>query len=439
MSDDRPPTKRKRLWKLASMTAGVAGDYAKSRVRHMVGQDEDEASLRRKTGERVAATLGELKGAAMKVGQMASAAKELLPPEVADALASLQKGAPPMSYEVIAEQIESELGSPPEMLFQRFDKVPFAAASVGQVHRATTDDGREVVVKVQYPGVDGAVDSDLSHVKLALRLGGLVSVEKQHLDAIFDELRDRLHEELDYCNEADNVRLFRKFHQQHPFLVVPDVVGERSAQRILTLTYEPGDPLSDLEADGVSTELRDQVGTNMAKMIASQLFELGSIQADPNPANYAYRPDGTLVLYDFGCVKTYDRQYLDLILDLLRAADKRDYPGLDQAMVGLGPLRKEHAPVPPEYYDRWLNVLAPPLWDPNGFAFGSADLGKQVIKLVPGVIKRQAWWKPAPELTMVDRAVAGQYDIVRAMHAHVPLRDILLAYMEPDLALVSAP
>jgi len=411
----------------------VATDYARSQVHRVVGASEEEKTdLRRRTGERVAQTLGELKGAAMKVGQMASAAKELLPPEVAEAMASLQKGAPPMPYEVIAEQIEAELGAAPELMFRSFEREPFAAASVGQVHRAVTDDGREVVVKVQYPGVDGAVDSDLAQVKLALRLGGLVAVEKKHLDAVFDELRDRLHEELDYCNEADNVRAFRAFHAKHPHLVVPDVVGERSAKRILTLTYEPGAPLADLERAGTPAQLRDEVGTHLAQMIADQLFDLGSIQADPNPANYAFRPDGTVVLYDFGCVKTYTKEYQNTLLDLLRAADTRDYAGLDQAMIDLGPLRPERAPVPPEYYDRWLNVLAPAMWAPEGFDFGSADIGKQVMKLIPGVIKRQAWWKPAPELTMVDRAVVGLYDIVRAMNSRIPLRDILLPYMHPE-------
>ncbi len=425
---DRPPVRGKRLWKLASMTTSVAGGVAKSRIRSMFGYKEDEASLRREAGLRVAETLGELKGAAMKVGQMASAAKDLLPPEVAEAMSSLQKDAPPMDYEVIAEQIESELGAAPEILFDWFDKEPFAAASIGQVHRARTDDGREVVVKVQYPGVDSAVDSDLSQVKLALRLGGLITIEKEHLDAIFEELRVRLHEELDYCNEADNIRLFREFHLQHDYLAVPDVVGERSAKRILTMTYEPGKHLDELEkSDNVA--LRNTIGTNMAKMIAAQLFELNAIQADPNPANYAWREDGTLVLYDFGCVKKYDAEIMEHVRGIVRGAEQRDYAAIDKAMIGLGPLRQKYAPVPPDYYDRWLKVLCPPLWGPGEFNFGEADIGKDVIKLIPSVIRRQHMWKPAPQLAMLDRAIAGQYDIVRNIKATIPLRPILTAYL----------
>ncbi|MFO0636951.1 MAG: AarF/UbiB family protein [Nannocystaceae bacterium] len=161
--NDRPATKGRRLLRLASMTAQVAGGYAKSRIKAVFQSPEaaarDRAETARSSGELIAKTLGELKGAVMKVGQMASIAKDILPRELAEALATLQREAPPMPYEVIEEQIERELGSSPATLFRRFDKTPFAAASIGQVHRATTDDGREVVVKVQYPGVDEAVDS----------------------------------------------------------------------------------------------------------------------------------------------------------------------------------------------------------------------------------------------------------------------------------------
>src|SRR5688572_8825696 len=160
---DRPVSGGRRILRLAGLTTRVAGNYAASRVKSWFqSQDDAERSSERshrRSGELIAATLGELKGAVMKVGQMASTARDLLPKEVADALSALQREAPPMPFEVIGEQIEREFGAPTETLFARFDRVPFASASIGQVHRAVTDDGREVVVKVQYPGVDDAVDS----------------------------------------------------------------------------------------------------------------------------------------------------------------------------------------------------------------------------------------------------------------------------------------
>ena len=145
-----PVTKGRRFFKLAGMTAQVAGSYATTRIKSIFQSEEsaesDLKAAHERNGGRIARTLGELKGAVMKVGQMASIAGDILPKELAEALRGLQRQAPPVDYEVIAGQIERELGAPPESLFKRFDRAPFASASIGQVHRATTDDGREVVV-----------------------------------------------------------------------------------------------------------------------------------------------------------------------------------------------------------------------------------------------------------------------------------------------------
>ena len=426
----KPPARGKRLFKLASMTASVASGYAKSKARSLMGADaeEEERSFRKASGERIAATLGELKGAAMKVGQMASAAKELFPPEVTEALTSLQREAPPMEYEVIAEVIESELGAAPEVLFQHFDPTPFAAASIGQVHRARTDDGREVVVKVQYPGVDSALDSDLQQVKLALRLGGLVKVDKRMIDATFAELRDRMEEELDYCNEADNVRTFHAFHKGHDKVAVPDVVGERSAKRVLTLTYEPGHRLHDLGKPGVPQALRDEVGTRLADMLTRQLFELKVIHGDPNPGNFAYRDDGTLGVYDFGCVKPFTDQSLGKIRGLMHAVMARDPKALDASLIDIGRMRPEHS-IDPADWDRWLDALAEPFFTDAAYDYGAADLGKRVKSLVPWAMKRAHWWEPVPDLTILNRAVGGMYDNLREMKARVPVRGVVVPHL----------
>jgi predicted unusual protein kinase regulating ubiquinone biosynthesis (AarF/ABC1/UbiB family) len=422
----RPPVKGKRLFKLASMTASVAGGYARSRVRKALGGDaeEEERSFRKASGERIAATLGELKGAAMKVGQIASAAKEFLPPEVADAMAKLQRSAPPMSFDVIEEQIHAELGESPEVLFQWFDTEPFAAASVGQVHRARTDDGREVVCKVQYPGVDGAVDSDLQQVKLALRFGGLVNVDKKLFDAMFEELRERLHEELDYCNEAENVRSFGAFHERHPKIHVPEVIGARSSKRVLTMSFEPGRSLSELGEAGADQRLRDEVGTLLATMLTDQLYEHGAVHGDPNPGNFAWREDGSIVVYDFGCVKRMEPDTIEQIRGLLIAARARDYKALDAAMHGFGAMRTDKS-IDPEDYERWLHALAPPLFAEELYDYGAADLGARVKALVPWVVKRANWWQPVSETVILNRAVGGLYDNLRSMRARVPSRQII--------------
>ncbi|MEC8422678.1 MAG: AarF/ABC1/UbiB kinase family protein, partial [Myxococcota bacterium] len=277
-SSTGPTSRRRRFLKLAGMTAAVAGTYARDQITG-VFTDEDtrarqKANRDARSGARIAKTLGELKGAAMKVGQLASVAKDILPDELTASLATLQRSAPPMEYGVIAEQIERELGRPPELLFARFDPIPFAAASIGQVHRAQTDDGREVVVKVQYPGVDESVDSDISHLKLALRASGMLATRRAAFDAFFLELRDRMREEVDYTHEAQNVRWFKELHADDPHLIIPDVVGERSSGRILTLTYEPGDSLGELDPAVYDQECRNRIGERLLHMVFRQVFEL---------------------------------------------------------------------------------------------------------------------------------------------------------------------
>lgn len=430
---ERPATKGKRLIRLAGMTARVATNYTKSRVKSVFQSKEsaerDRAKAHEEAGELIAKTLGELKGAVMKVGQMASIAGDLLPKELADALGALQREAPPMDFEVIAEQIEKELGAPPPMLFDRFDVEPFASASIGQVHRARTDDGREVVVKVQYPGVDDAVDSDMTHLKIALRASGLVKVDKKALDAVFGEIKARLREELDYCNEADNVRIFGDFYQGREGVVVPEVVGERSSQRVLTLTYEPGHHISELETFGQG--VRNTIGEGLFRLLAEQIFELQTLHADPNPGNFAFRPDGTIVLYDFGCIKHLDPEIIEAYRDLIRAGFAEDYRGIEDGLVRLGARNLEGPQVPFDYYKPWRDIFLRPLLGDEPYDYGTSHLQQDAIKLVPGFLTKYVRsFKPPVELVFLDRVVVGHYGNLRKLGAVGQYRGLL----EPHLA-----
>ncbi len=426
-----PVTKGRRFFKLAGMTAQVAGSYATTRLKSIF-QSEEAAESDRKAahelnGGRIARTLGELKGAVMKVGQMASIAGDILPRELAEALRGLQREAPPVDFEVIAAQIERELGSPPETLFKNFDRKPFASASIGQVHRATTDDGREVVVKVQYPGVDTAVSSDLSQLKLVLKASGLIKVRKQALDEVFREVKARLAEELDYCNEADNVRKFREYHARHPFVVIPDVVGERSAQRVLTLTYEPGDHISEL--DGYTQATRDLLGQHLFKVLVDQLFEFRNLHADPNPGNLAFRPDGSIVLYDFGCVKQIPDAVIEAYGKTIRCGIDEDYRGVEAGLQALGVLNPDGPRVELAYYKAWRDIFALPFLAGDVFDFASSTIHDDVIKQVPGALKRIESFQPPSELVFIDRAIAGHYGNLRKIGA----RGRFLAMLQPYL------
>jgi predicted unusual protein kinase regulating ubiquinone biosynthesis (AarF/ABC1/UbiB family) len=446
--NEGPVTKGRRFFKLAGMTAQVAGSYAKTRIKGLFQSEEDAERERNAAhelnGGRIARTLGELKGAVMKVGQMASIASDLLPKELAEPLRALQREAPPVEFEVIARQIEAELGAPPEVLFRRFERVPFAAASIGQVHRATTDDGREVVVKVQYPGVDGAVDSDLAQLKFALKAGGfvkratgLVDVKQQSLDEVFAEIRDRLREELDYCNEADNVRRFREVHAGDPHIIIPEVVGERSSQRVLTLTYEPGDRIDELDARGYSQAARDAIGDHLFTALAAQLFQHRVIHADPNPGNLAFRPNGDVVLYDFGCVKEVPPGIAAAYAQVIRCGIAEDYDGVEEGLRRLGVRNPDGPPVTPAFYKQWRDVLAPPFLIREPFDFARATLHEELLRMIPGALKHAASFQPPRQIIFIDRAVAGHYGNLRRVRSRSRALELLQPYL--DIALAAAP
>lgn len=430
-----PPSRGKRFFKLAGMTASVAGNMAKTKVKALFQSAEEAAAAReesnRESGNRIAETLGELKGAVMKVGQMASIAQDVLPKELSEALGKLQREAPPMDFDVIAGQVERELGDAPEVLFKRFEREPFAAASIGQVHRATTDDGREVVVKVQYPGVEDAVDSDLSQLKLALRASGIVDIGREALNASFKEVRARLHEELDYTNEADNIRLFRDFHLgRHDFMVLPEVVGERSAKRVLTMSYEPGDQIGELGELGYTQAERDALGRNLFRMMCSQVFELGIIHADPNPGNFACRKSGEIVLYDFGCTKTLGEGIVSAYKDVIEQGIAENWDAVDDALLRLG-IRREGGPRPPdEFYKRWRDTFADPFLDVAIFDYARSTVHDEVVKLIPASLKYMSSFQPATELIFLDRTVAGHYGNMRIMESRVPSYKLLVRFLD---------
>lgn len=415
--DEKPPTKRKRFFKMAKMTASVATSYASSRVKGVFQSDEEREAARSKmhsdAGEKIAETLGELKGAVMKVGQMASVATDLLPEEFTEALKGLQRGAPPMSYDVIAQQIERELGSPPELLFDSFDREPFAAASIGQVHHAVTDDGRPVVVKVQYPGVDDSVDGDLRQLKLALRASGMVHLNRHGFNLLFEELRARIIEELDYCLEADNVRLFNEMHADDDWVIVPQVVGERSSQRVLTLTYEEGDPLEALHDEPYTQEIRDEIGENLYRIYGTQLFKYHAVHGDPNPGNYAFRPDGTVVLYDYGCVKKLSPKMVCIYRDIMHAAMAQEFGAIDDLLFEMGARIPDSPDVPAEFYQRWYEVLLEEVVENEIFDYRESRHHIEVMKLLPEARKRLRSFQPPAEGAIINRVVGGLHNMFR--------------------------
>lgn len=255
-----------------------------------------------RTAEQVVETLGEMKGALMKIGQMASFLDQGMPEHVREVLAQLQQNAPPMSHELVVEAITTELGAAPHELFAEFDPEPIAAASIGQVHRALTHDHRAVAVKVQYPGVDEAIRSDLANAD-ALFIGLQTFFPGLEPQAIAAELRARIGEELDYRHEAANQRLFADYFRDHPTIHVPDVIDEFCADRVLTTELAEGVRFG--EAAKWSQDERNLAAETLYRFAFGGIYQLGAFNGDPHPGNYLFRPGGHVSFLDFGLVKRF--------------------------------------------------------------------------------------------------------------------------------------
>jgi predicted unusual protein kinase regulating ubiquinone biosynthesis (AarF/ABC1/UbiB family) len=213
-------------------------------------------------------------------------------------------------------------------------------------------------------------------------------------------------------------------------MVLPDVIGERSSQRVLTLTYEPGDQLTEITGKGYTQAERDALGRNLFTMLCSQVFELGILHADPNPGNFAFRRDGTIVLYDFGCTK---RLALDIIIaykDLIEQGIAENWDAVDDALLRLG-VRRVGGPRPDdEFYKRWRDTFADPFLDVAIFDYGRSTLHDEVVKLIPASLKRMASFQPATELIFLDRTVVGHYGNMRILESRVPSYTLLARFLD---------
>ncbi|MCD4750366.1 MAG: hypothetical protein K8R59_13425, partial [Thermoanaerobaculales bacterium] len=296
-----------RSLKMGSLVGRVGSSVVGSRLLE-IGR-ADEAQRRRRAdnlvrnAQRVVESLGELKGAAMKVGQMLSLQEAMLPPEVVEVLSLLQKQAPPIPPEIMRYEIEGALGSFDEF-FESMEEQAFAAASIGQVHRARLKDGRDVAVKIQYPLIDQIVKADLKNLRVLVgALFGLFS--DVDFEPFWEEIRDRLLEELDYTVEAEHMRRMAELYDDVPEIVIPGVITEATRKNVLTMEYVGGMTTDEVFSTSCSQEQRDRWGQVLLEFQFRGLFRHRLLHADPNLANFSFLEDGRVIVYDFGCVKFF--------------------------------------------------------------------------------------------------------------------------------------
>ncbi len=348
-----------RVWRL---TARRSLSWAVMRVRGRRADDEKRARLEERfairTAEDVARELGNMKGVVMKAGQMVSFIAEGLPPEARAALATLQADVAPMAPSLARQVISEELGADVERLFLDWDPVPVAAASIGQVHRAVMPDGRLVAVKVQYPGIDRAITSDLDNAELLYSLFSSFALKGLDSRAIVDELRDRMGDELDYRLEATCQTEFADRYRGHPFIHVPDVVAERSGRRVLTSEWVDGRRWEEFLATA-DRSARQRAGEVLFRFAQGSVHRHRVFNGDPHPGNYRFHPDGSVTFLDFGLVKRFTPGELEQLTPVLEPLLAHDAQTTVRMLVGAGFLTSDHGLDPEVVWDYVSNPYSP--------------------------------------------------------------------------------
>jgi len=344
-----------RIWRL---TARRGVHYAVVRVSGGALGDRRRRELEERfairTATDVANELGNMKGALMKIGQLASVIAAGLPDEARAALATLQSDVPPMAPSLVDEVVGAELGAAPDDVFLEFDPEPVAAASIGQVHRAVTRQGHRVAVKVQYPGAAEAITADLDNAELLYSLASAVALPGLDPRELVDELRDRMGEELDYRIEAVNQQRFADRFAGHPFIRVPGVVAALSGERVLTTDWVDGVPFADIEA--APDDVRQRTAEVLFRFAQANVLRHRSFNGDPHPGNYRFAPDGSVAFLDFGLVKTWEADEFEGLMAVLDPVLDRDPDQLVERMEAAGFLLAGHGLSPAQVWD---SVSAP--------------------------------------------------------------------------------
>lgn len=311
VSDERDGIKHSWLER-ALATGRVAAASARLASRRALGRQEGAPDSH--IGEQIARELDQMKGLAMKVGQILSYFDGALPAGTHEALRTLQRGAEPVAFATIAQAIEDALGAPVDQLFDSFDPRAVAAASIGQVHRAVHR-GEPVAVKVQYPNVRATFESDFARIGALSRIASLATAVDG--PALAAELRERVVEECDYEREAAHQEAFARAFAADPAITIPHVVAERSARTVLTTRWHEGRSFYEL-IDSASAARRDSIGLTLARFAHCSFFALGTLNADPHPGNYLFPDDGPVVFLDFGCVRRFEPEYVEAERNLAR-------------------------------------------------------------------------------------------------------------------------
>lgn len=388
--------------RFARVSAGLTGVAARGAGRALTGTNAISAA----NAADLTAVLGKLRGPVMKVAQFVATVPGILPAEVASSLLTLQTSAPPMGASFVKRRMAAELGPDWEKKFKHFEREASAAASLGQVHRGVAKDGRRLACKLQYPDMGAAVESDVRQLKMALRLqrGFDSTIDTS---AIGEEIAARLEEELDYVQEAAHMRLYAAMLQGRDDIAVPDPVAALSTKRLLTMTWLDGKPVAQFES--ASQKNRNAAATALFKAWWRPFARYGAIHGDPHLGNYTVREDGGINLLDYGCIRTFSPSFVDGVIGLYRALQRKDDKLAAQAyrIWGFG----DATPALVQVLNLWAGFIFAPLLDDRvrlvDDGVPAAQYGLRQANEVHAKLKELGGVKVPREFVFMDRAAVG--------------------------------
>jgi len=399
---DREDGFARRLSRFARVSAGLTGVAARGAGRRLTGTKVVSAA----NAADLTAVLGNLRGPVMKVAQFVATVPGILPPEVAAPLLSLQANAPPMGAGFVRRRMSAELGPDWEKKFKSFEREAAAAASLGQVHRAIAKDGRRLACKLQYPDMGAAVENDVQQFKTLLML-------QRGFDSTIDtsdigkEIAARLNEELDYVREAAHMRLYTIMLADRDDIAVPEPLPALSTKRLLTMTWLDGQPIADYADADLKT--RNRIATALFKAWWRPFAHYGVIHGDPHLGNYAVRADNGINLLDYGCVRTFTPGFVEGVVGLFRALQKKDAALAAKSYRAWG--FKKLTPELVAVLNLWAGFIFNPLLDDRvrlvDDGVPAAEYGMKQANDVHAKLKKLGGIKPPREFVFMDRAAVG--------------------------------
>lgn len=421
-----------RMARMGGLTTSLAGSVAARGGMEMLrGRKPVLSDLLMTPGNaaRVADQLARMRGAAMKAGQLLSMeTADLMPPEMAAILSRLRSDGHFMPPAQLKKVLAAEWGKDFLRHFKRFDVQPIAAASIGQVHRAQTKDGRDLAIKVQYPGVRDSIDSDMRNLGMVARASGMVP-KGFDMDRLLTEGAAQLHEETDYLREAEALRRFGTHMADDPRFVVPHVQPDLSTRNILAMEFVAGHPIERLTDAPQAT--RDKAATAIIELTLHELFTLRDMQTDPNFANYLYQPDtGKIVLLDFGATQTFGAEMVTHYAALFAAAVSGDDAAAFDEMARIGLVPADMGASDRAKILELFGMAAEPLRVGGVLDFGTCGLLARLRRAGLVLAEEQVTiHAPQTQTLLLQRKVLGCYLLAERLRARVDLDPLIARYL----------